>query len=81
MTQHNRPLEREQHFNRLRQWLEMEGQAERQRLEVCCRVQSSAEAERPGETLLDMVIQTHTTGLGGRYLLTVQKRHQSEKLP
>jgi superfamily I DNA and/or RNA helicase len=59
----------------------MEGEAERQRLEERLKVQSSAESERRGETLLDMVIHTHTTGLGGRYLLTMQKRRQAERLP
>lgn len=59
----------------------MEGEAERLRLEERRKVQSSAEAERRGETLLDMTIQTHTTGLGGRFLLTLQKRRKTERLP
>ena len=81
MTQNTRPLRPDQHFNQLRQWLDMEGEAERDRLEERRKIQSSAEAERRGETLLDMVIQTHTSGLGGRYLLTLQKRRNTERLP
>lgn len=81
MTPPNRPLQPEQHFNQLRQWLDMEGEAERQRLDERRKIQSSAEAERRGETLLDLTIRTHTTGLGGRYLLTLQKRRQSDRLP
>lgn len=74
-------LRSDQHFNKLRRWLEMEGEAERERLEQRRQVQSSAQAERGGETLLDMVVRTHTTGLGGRYLLTLQKRRSAERLP
>jgi len=81
MTRSTGPLRPEQHFDNLRRWLQMEGEAEQQRMEERRRVQSSTEAERRGETLLDMVVRTHTTGLGGRYLLTLQKRRSSEKLP
>ncbi|MCP4175840.1 MAG: AAA family ATPase [Fuerstiella sp.] len=77
----NPPLRPDQHFNNLRRWLEMEGDAERERLEQRRHVQSSAQAERGGETLLDMVVRTHTTGLGGRYLITLQKRRSTERLP
>jgi len=59
----------------------MEGEAEQHRMEERRRIQSSAEAERRGETLLDMVVRTHTTGLGGRYLLTLQKRKSGDRLP
>ena len=81
MTQSHRPLQCEQHFDALRQWLDMEGEAERQRLDERRKVQSSSDAERRGETLLDLEIRTHSTGLGGRYLLTLQKRRKTEKLP
>lgn len=81
MTQPNRPLRPEQHFEQLRRWLDMEGDAERLRLEERRKVQSSSEAERRGETLLDMTVRTHTTGLGGRWLLTLEKRRKSERLP
>ena len=70
-----------EHFRKLRRWLDMEGEAEQLRLEERRRVQSSEEAERRGETLLDLVVKTHTTGLGGRYLLTLQKRRSSDRLP
>lgn len=59
----------------------MEGEAERERLEERRRIQSSAKAERTGEALLDLVIRTHTSGLGGRYLLTLQKRRSADRLP
>ena len=75
------PLHPEQHFDRFQQWLDMEGAAERERLEERRKVQSSAQAEKSGDTLLDLVIRSHGTGLGGRYLLTLQKRRSPDRLP
>ncbi len=75
------PISPEVHFDRFRQLLEMEGEAERQRLEERRKTRSPAEAERGGETLIDLVIRSHTTGLGGRYLLTLQKRRSPDQLP
>ena len=74
-------LHPEQHFDRFQQWLDMEGAAERERLEERRKVQSSAQAEKSGDTLLDLVIRSHGTGLGGRYLLTLQKRRSPDRLP
>lgn len=81
MSGRPQPLSAPEHFANLRRWLEMEGEAERERLENRRRVQSSAQAERSGDTLLDLVVRTHTTGLGGRYLLTLQKRRSADRLP
>lgn len=78
---HARKYSPDRHFDTLQLWLEMEGQAERQRLSERRRIQSTAAAERSGETLLDLVIRTHTTGLGGRYLITLSKRHSPDRLP
>jgi len=75
------PLNLNYHFNNLRRWLEMEGDAERERLEERRKIQSSAEAERRGETLLDMVVDSHASGLGGRYLLKLKKRRGADRLP
>ena len=76
-----RPLLADQHFSRMYRWLEMEGEAERERLVQRRKAQSSDTAERTGETLLDLVIRTHTTGLGGRYLITLAKRRSPDRLP
>ncbi len=81
MTPEILPLDPDSHFTNLRRWLQMEGKAEQHRMEERRRIQSSAEAERRGETLLDLVVSNHTTGLGGRYLLTLQKRKSNDKLP
>ncbi|MEZ6124905.1 MAG: AAA domain-containing protein [Planctomycetaceae bacterium] len=74
------PLRPDAHFAAFRRWLEME-EAECERLEARRRIQNSADAERSGETLLDMVIRSHTSGLGGRYLLALHKRRSSDRLP
>ncbi len=81
MTLRSRPLRADKHFSNLHRWLEMEGEAERQRLAQRRKIQSSEEAERTGETLLDMVVRSHTTGLGGRYLITLAKRRSPDRLP
>ncbi len=65
----------------MHQWLAMEGEAERERMALRRKTQSTAAAERSGETLLDMVIRSQTTGLGGRYLLTLAKRRSPDQLP
>ncbi len=69
------------HFARMHQWLAMEGEAERERMALRRKTQSTAAAERSGETLLDLVIRSQTTGLGGRYLLTLAKRRSPDQLP
>lgn len=74
-------LDAYQHFANLRRWLELEGEAERLRLEERRKIQSTTRAERSGETLLDLVVSSHTTGLGGRYLLTLQKRRSPDQMP
>ncbi len=74
-------LNADRHFSNLHRWLEMEGEAERLRLTQRRKVQSSEAAERTGETLLDLVIRSHTTGLGGRYLITLSKRRSPDRLP
>ena len=38
-------------------------------------------AERTGETILDLAIEDHTTGLGGRHLFTFVKRNRTLNLP
>ena len=81
MLQEPRPIRAEEHFNNLRRWLDMEGEAERERLEERRNLRSSAQAERGGETLLDLFIANHGSGLGGRYLLNLKKRKSLDRLP
>jgi superfamily I DNA and/or RNA helicase len=81
MSSPKQPIFPATHFARFGRWLEMESHAERQRLEERRQVQSSARAERSGETLLDLVVRNHASGLGGRYLVTLHKRSSPDRLP
>ncbi|MEE3365801.1 MAG: hypothetical protein VX304_09150, partial [Planctomycetota bacterium] len=64
MASRNSPLNPSVHFDNFRNWLELEGEAERQRMESRRNRLTPAEAERSGSTLLNMVVTSHTTGLG-----------------
>ena len=59
----------------------MESEAESIRLAQRRLEQDSKFAERSGETLLDLVIDDHQIGLGGRILLTLVKRNRTLDLP
>jgi ATP-dependent RNA/DNA helicase IGHMBP2 len=71
----------EKHFQQLRDWLEMEAAAERERMAERRRNRNRADAESRGETLLDLVVTDHVPGLGGRFLLTFAKRNRQAELP
>jgi superfamily I DNA and/or RNA helicase len=75
------PLPTEDHFQRLIRLLELEAEAEKQqRLQEMQRF-SAAEAEASGSTLTNLVIRDEAAGLGGRILLTLGKRNQTQGLP
>jgi superfamily I DNA and/or RNA helicase len=59
----------------------MESEAERKRMTERRRTRSSAHAESSGETLIDMVIQDHRAGLGGRFIVLFVKRNRTQSLP
>ena len=59
----------------------MESVAERERMDARRQRSSGKKAESYGETLLDMVVSDHDTGLGGRYLLSFVKRNREISLP
>ncbi len=69
------------HFDQLRRWLDMEMQAERERLAERRLARSRSDVEKRGETLIDLVIADHDTGLGGRFLLSFIKRNRTLELP
>jgi ATP-dependent RNA/DNA helicase IGHMBP2 len=62
-------------------WLEMESEAEKQQIDERRERRSKADAENSGETLLDLAITHHESGLGGRTLLTLVKRNRTLRLP
>ena len=67
----------EDHFQRLERLLELESQAEAQQAAELSRRFSGAEAERTGNSLVDLAVADDDTGLGGRYLLQLAKRRRN----
>ena len=62
-------------------WLKLESEAETKQIDERRRRGTKADAEKSGETLLDLVIANHESGLGGRTLLTLVKRNRTLSLP
>ncbi len=71
----------ENYFDRFYRWLELESVAEAQQLAERRASRSRKTAEQGGETLLDMAIEDHQRGLGGRHLFTFVKRNRTLNLP
>ena len=71
----------ETHFQRLARWLQLESDAETIRLAERRQRAGGANAEKSGETLLDLVIVDHEPSLGGRTTLRLVKRNRTIKLP
>ena len=59
----------------------MEAAAELQQLALRQQQRTRQNAERSGETIIDLAIDDHQTGLGGRYLFTFVKRNRTLNLP
>ena len=65
----------------MRQWLGWEAEAERERLAVRRQLRGNKDAEKYGETLVDLVMADHRSGLGGFSLITFVKRNRTLALP
>ncbi|MEM9365931.1 MAG: AAA domain-containing protein [Planctomycetota bacterium] len=63
----------EDYFEQLERWLEWEAEAERERMAERRRRDAQQDPEAGGETLLNLDLVDHHTGLGGRYLLDFSK--------
>jgi hypothetical protein len=61
-------------FQRLARLLDLESRAEAQRAAEQARRMSPEEAQRLGNTLVDLVVADEQAGLGGRYLVQLAKR-------
>jgi len=75
------PAEQEKHFVDMAEWLAMESKAEIQRMEERRRLQDTADAEKSGETLLDLVVTDYVHGLGGHKLVTFKRRNETLGMP
>ncbi|WP_428305130.1 AAA domain-containing protein [Lacipirellula sp.] len=71
----------EDYYQRFFRWMQLEAQAEAQRMAERRQLRTRKTAERTGETLLDLVIEEHQTGLNGRHLFTLVKRNRTLDLP
>ncbi|HVA51106.1 MAG TPA: AAA domain-containing protein [Pirellulales bacterium] len=68
------PPSTDDHFQRLARLLDLENRAEAQRAVERRRRLKAAEAEKTGQTLVDLAIIDEEAGLGGRYLIRFAKR-------
>ncbi len=68
------------YFAQLQRWMTMEGEAERERMAARRKVQQSGDAERSGESIINLQLAEHRTGLAGRILLDLVKAN-GDRLP
>jgi superfamily I DNA and/or RNA helicase len=71
----------ESHFVDMACWLAMESQAEVERMEERRRRQNETDAEKSGETILDLIVTEHVVGLGGHKLVTFERRRKDVPMP
>ena len=74
-------LNPDQHFARLARLLNLEAEAELAAMQAEAQARSPAEAEAAGHSLIQLVVREEAAGLGGRVLLTLEKRNQALGLP
>jgi superfamily I DNA and/or RNA helicase len=74
-------IDPEEYFEKLARWIDWESEAEQERLTQRRERRNSADAEKSGETILDLAIVDHEVGLGGRYLFSFVKRNRTLTLP
>jgi len=74
-------IETESHFVQMVQWLAMESKAEIQQMTERRQRMKLKDPEKGGETIVDLAIADHRSGLGGRTLVTFAKRKRSQPMP
>lgn len=68
---------KEDYFRQQEKWLAMESEAERERLAARRLLEKQGDAERTGETILNLQIADHRTGLAGRILIDLVKANRN----
>jgi ATP-dependent RNA/DNA helicase IGHMBP2 len=63
----------DRYFSLLERWLQMEGEAERARMALRRQSRKQSDPERSGETIINLQLVDHRTGLAGRLLLDLSK--------
>ncbi|MDP1561370.1 MAG: AAA domain-containing protein [Pirellulaceae bacterium] len=71
----------ELHFARMARWLRMESHAEIERLSERKKAQGEGNAEKGGETLLNMIVLDQVAGLGGFQLVTLGRQPKAPPMP
>lgn len=71
----------DEHFTRLLRLLQLEAKAEAQQMMAALRRTSAQDAERTGNSIVDLVIREEYAGLGGRMLITLSRRDPLQPLP
>ena len=74
-------VESDQHFVQMVEWLAMESKAEVERMAERRQRMNSSTAEKGGETILDLAIADHRSGLGGRFLFSFKRRNINLPMP
>lgn len=69
------------HFARLARLLEMESREALERARQLAARLSPADAERSGQSIVDLVVDDVDTGLGGRFIVSLVKRNRTLALP
>src|SRR5438105_6125460 len=69
------------HFERLAKLLELEAAAEADQLAQQARQRSGPAAERSGKCLVKLAIRDEQPAFGGRVVVTLAKRDQTQSLP
>src|SRR4051794_38245008 len=69
------------HFDNLTRWLDLEAAAEQKQLAERARRQTGPEAERSGNCLVKLVIRDERAAFGGRAMITLAKRDETQSLP
>ena len=74
-------VEVESHFVNLVECIALESKAEVARMADRRKRLGAEHAERSGETIIDLVIQDHRSGLGGRHLVEFCRRNRERAMP
>src|SRR5262245_9618526 len=69
------------HFEKLARLLELEATAEAEQLAELARRRTGPQAERSGNCLIKLAIRDEEPAFGGRVVVTVGKRDQTQELP
>lgn len=67
----------DRHFDQLLRLMEIEAEAEAQAAAAAMQKMAAGEAERAGNTLIDLEVRDEQAGLGGRIVVTLAKRSKS----